>query len=28
MREQLLRTEAKVGDGPYVGVAGWKKEIL
>ena len=24
MREQLSKTEAEVGDVPYVGVAGWK----
>ena len=28
IREELSRTEAKIGDGPYVGIAGWKKEIL
>ncbi|KAL8146552.1 hypothetical protein AgCh_004327 [Apium graveolens] len=26
MRKQLSRTEAEVGDGPYAGVAGWKKK--
>ena len=27
MREQLSRTEAKVGDGPYDGIVGWKRRF-
>jgi len=27
MREQLSRTEAEVGDGPYAGIAGWKRRF-